>query len=145
MDSKQRDYAIQTIGRLRRAPGTRLFDFANIIAMPNRDLQTYLTDNVCRPLESRLGAAFREGFGAISYAFYSAFDRDKELIHFSFAEGVRISPGVMPEGIEIGINLTREKHIVKPKPVELMLYVKALQDEPFLMPDDFLSRKLTLV
>ena len=145
MDSRQRDYAIQAIERLRRVSGTRLFDFGNIIAMSNRELQTYLTDNVCRPLESRLVAAYREGFGAVSYAFYSAFDRDKESIHFSLVEGERINPGVMPEGIEVGINLTKEKHIVKPKPVELRVYVKALQDEPFLMPDDLLSRKLTLV
>jgi hypothetical protein len=138
----QRDYAIKTIEGLRRVSGISLFDFGSILAMPTRDLQTYLQDGVYRPLESRLRDASRDGFGAISYLLYSAFDKDKDLIALDFIQGVGIPGGRVPDKIEACLNLTGEKHIQKPKPIELMLYVKAIQDEPLLMPEDILTREL---
>ncbi len=140
--SNQREYAIKTIAELRRVPGTGLFDFGSILAMPTRDLQAYLQDEVYRPLESRLRNASRDGFGAVSYLLYSAFDRDKDLIALHFVERVQIPGGRVPDKIEEGLNLTGERHIVKPKPIELMLYVKAIQDEPLLLPDDVFAREL---
>lgn len=145
MDSKQRDVAIRNIESLRRTKGVGLFDFGSILAMPTRDLQTYLTDSVYRPLERSLNIASRNGFGSVSYVIYSAFDRDKDLISYSFVEGAPIPNGRMPEGIETGINLTREKHIVKPKPVDLMIYVKAIDPDLMLMPEDLFADRLTLV
>lgn len=138
----QRNYAIKTIEGLRRAKGTKLFDFEHILAMPTGDLRVYLQDEVYRPLQGKLENASREGFGTISYALYSAFDRDKDLIAFDFVEGARLEAGRVPEKIEVGLNLTKERHILKPKPIELMLYVKAIQDEELLMPNDILSRSL---
>ena len=137
--TNQREYAIQIIEGLRRASGSRLFDLGNILAFTTKDLQTYLVDEVYTPLQSRLGAAARDGFGAISYVFYSAHDLNKEQINFSFVEGENITSGRVPKLIEGGLNLTKEKHKAKPGPIEIMLYVKAIQDEPFVMPDDILS------
>lgn len=138
----KREYAIQTIEGLRRVSGSSLFDFGNILALPTKELQTYLDDEVYRPLQSRLGNASRNGFESISYVLYSAYDRDKDQIAFHFVEGENITGGRVPERIEIGLNMTKERHIARPKPIELMLYVKALQDEPLFIPDSILSRGL---
>lgn len=145
MSFRQRDLAIRKIEELKRVRGIGLFDFANILAMPARDLQTYLADEVSKPLQRRLDAVSREGFGSASYVLFSAYDRSKEVIQYSFVEGVPIPNGRIPEGIEVGINMTKERHIANPRPIELMLYVKAIDTEPLMMPDDILFDQLTPV
>lgn len=145
MGLNYRDSAIRNIEHLRRTKGVGLFDFGSILAMPTRGLQEYLTNSVYRPLERSLNVASRNGFGTVSYVLYSAFDRDKDLIVSSFVEGAPIPNGRMPEGIEAGINLIGERHIVKPRPVELMLYVKAIDPDLMLMPDDLFADRLALV
>lgn len=142
---RQRDLAIRKIQELRSVRGIGLFDFADILTRPTRELQVYLADEVCKPLQRRLDAVSRDGFGSASYVIFSAYDRSKEVIQYSFVEGVPIYKGRMLEGIEAGINRVKKRHIADPKPLELMLYVKAIDPEPLLLPDDILFDQLTPV
>ncbi len=145
MTTKQRDFAIKTIEGLRRVNGPTLFDLGNILPTSARDLQAYLEDEVRRPLEKRLRSASLEGFGAISYLVYSAYDRDKELINLSYESLEPISQEGLPKRIRHALYETEQKHIIKPRPIELMLYVKAIDSDPFVFSDDLLSRELSLV
>ncbi len=145
MTKQQREFAIKTIEGLRRINGPTLVDLGTILAMPHRDLQAYLEDEVRRPLDKKLRNASREGYGAISYLIYSAYDRDKELVNLSYESLEPISQEGLPRKIEFALRETERKHIVKPKPIELMLYVKAIDSEPFVFSDELLSREFSLV
>lgn len=145
MTKQQRDFAIKTIEGLRRVNGPTLFDLGNILPTSARDLQAYLEDEVRRPLEKKLRNASLEGFGAISYLVYSAYDRDKELINLSYESLEPISQEGLPKRIRHALYETEQKHIVKPRPVEFMLYVKAIDSDPFVFSDDLLSKELSLV
>lgn len=145
MTKQQREFAIKTIEGLRRINGPTLFDLGDILAMPTKDLKEYLEAEVRRPLDKKLRNASREGYGAISYLIYSAYDIDKELVNLSYESLEPISQEGLPRRIEFALNETERKHIIKPRPIELMLYVKAIDSEPLVFSDDLLSRESSLV
>jgi len=138
----QRDYAISTIEKLKRVCGKELFDLNGVFVMPSKEMRVFLLDKLYKPLEFEINKAYFAGFVPIRYAMWFGFNDNKKAT--AFGEGHANLRGKMSHNIEWGISETIEEHEKMPRPLELMLYVKANEDDLLVIPDDVFSRELVL-
>jgi hypothetical protein len=126
----QRQYALDEVSRLRHANGIVFCDVNEEIELPfHGKFVNYLAREVSRPLEAKFKRAYEERKGLIAYVMYSEYaEGDRRTIAFS--SGMRISPYPnMPHSIEWGLHDLVEAHRELSQKIELILYVKALEEE----------------